>query len=604
MQSTHLLELVQAFDEPDMSCQRCASLDVDALFRSDAEYKPPIRQIQDLGTLEPPLWQPSCSICRLLKSAKVTFGPETGKALYKLFSGPPPVQFQAYLTENIQRPVLYVVDEAAEEILVQEHGRYSQAFKDKIDLFITLEDHSASESSTLQRQFDDDGSINFELIKGWLQICKRDHTLYCRKSRSFRSQALQDFSVVDCQTRKIVPMRSECEYVALSYVWGDRHLPVDADFLGDKYLSKTLPKTIEDAILVSSKLGIPYIWIDRYCIEQEDGDKKVRQINNMDVVFKEAAVVLVAVAGSDPTHGLPGVSTVSRPARSRAWMGSKELIASRPDVIQTIRSSRWSSRAWTFQEAYFATTVLCFTDHEIYYECAEMTARESLVEPIWIHPILLFERRVDQLSMWPDIRKYNGRDLTYDDDALRAFAGVFHDYSLHKPYPMTHHVGIPIVPMTYNWIGATRLSVNVNGQQSFISGLCWANKDYATRREGYPSWSWAGWKTTIIHNAFPADAASYLDGDEPPKVFVEDANGQPVDFESHIATTSALSRLETFTRYIHIEAWTVQINTVNLKGANPVAYDSSVTNTWTSPSDVSPHIGSPPSTQETTRSTT
>jgi hypothetical protein len=77
--------------------------------------------------------------------------------------------------------------------------------------------------------------------------------------------------LIECQTRTLVPAEDH-PYVALSYVWGPIHgifkFTDDSEQLPTK-----LPRTIEDAITVTQKLDFRYLWVDRYCINQQPDEE-------------------------------------------------------------------------------------------------------------------------------------------------------------------------------------------------------------------------------------------------------------------------------------------------------------------------------------------
>lgn len=104
-------------------------------------------------------------------------------------------------------------------------------------------------------------AIDFELVNGWLRMCKEKHTkkrkdgIYCRRDDC---SVPEGFQVIDCITGLIVPAPLGCTYVALSYVWGDSQASPrapDAD---------SLPAVVQDSILVTRLLEYRYLWVDRY----------------------------------------------------------------------------------------------------------------------------------------------------------------------------------------------------------------------------------------------------------------------------------------------------------------------------------------------------
>jgi hypothetical protein len=145
-------------------------------------------------------------------------------------------------------------------------------------------------------------SIDIETVRTWLDFCTHNHTRTCvsRYKRPMRS-----FRVIDCSNHMIVPAALDCNYLALSYVWD---APSEEESYEERDISPAgLPRTIEDAILATKKLGFRYLWVDRYCIPQEDNEERHLQIYQMDLVYSRAQATIISAAGNDPTFGLPGV---------------------------------------------------------------------------------------------------------------------------------------------------------------------------------------------------------------------------------------------------------------------------------------------------------
>ncbi|KAM7186152.1 Heterokaryon incompatibility protein (HET) domain containing protein [Rhypophila sp. PSN 637] len=122
---------------------------------------------------------------------------------------------------------------------------------------------------------------------------------------------------VDCSTREIVQLPVDLhprKYFALSYVWGP--LKSGANNAGPKNAHslpvKGVPAVIEDAIAVVLNLGEKYLWVDKYCIDQESHDIKKAQIREMDKGYAGAYATIIASAGPEASYGLPGVGARSR----------------------------------------------------------------------------------------------------------------------------------------------------------------------------------------------------------------------------------------------------------------------------------------------------
>ncbi|KAF7678834.1 hypothetical protein GT037_002582 [Alternaria burnsii] len=196
-------------------------------------------------------------------------------------------------------------------------------------------------------------SIDFDRIQHWLQSCfNADMVPQPRQKTAY----LRGFRLIHCRSREITRPSQECRYVALSYVWGKNPL--------EKLQCQRFPRTIEDTFSVCLKLGFEYIWIDRYvsvprgcsklpkrfstrqCIDQDNHEDKHAQISQMDVIYSEASLVIIAAAGDDPTYGLPGVSAQARIPQQSIKLRNCTLLQTFPEVCNEIEASTWMSRGW------------------------------------------------------------------------------------------------------------------------------------------------------------------------------------------------------------------------------------------------------------------
>ncbi|ORY18945.1 heterokaryon incompatibility protein-domain-containing protein [Clohesyomyces aquaticus] len=72
----------------------------------------------------------------------------------------------------------------------------------------------------------------------------------------------------------------------------------------------SLPKTFQDAVVVTRRLGVRFLWIDVLCIIQDSEEDKDREIARMAAVYDGSFLTLAAVASVDP-HG--GCSKAANP---------------------------------------------------------------------------------------------------------------------------------------------------------------------------------------------------------------------------------------------------------------------------------------------------
>jgi hypothetical protein len=120
-------------------------------------------------------------------------------------------------------------------------------------LSLTLQDND-SENTGVQPMIAPK-RVNFAEVKAWLEDCKAAHP--CCEPET--SSQLLNLRVIDCVEKTVVVATSTCSYVALSYVWGPL---ATNDRISDSPLA--LPPTLEDAVVVTRKLGYRYLWVDRY----------------------------------------------------------------------------------------------------------------------------------------------------------------------------------------------------------------------------------------------------------------------------------------------------------------------------------------------------
>lgn len=130
----------------------------------------------------------------------------------------------------------------------------------------------------------------------------------------------------------------------------------DSDFSVEGVrLPRNLPRGIENAMEATTEMGFRYLWIDRYCIRQDDDSAaKHAQIQNMNLVYGSSALTIIAAAGLDPSYGLPGIGSTARDEQQSVRIGNRTVVVINNDVKEQIRASKWDSRAWTYQEAYLS----------------------------------------------------------------------------------------------------------------------------------------------------------------------------------------------------------------------------------------------------------
>ncbi|KAK7959235.1 HET-domain-containing protein [Apiospora aurea] len=202
------------------------------------------------------------------------------------------------------------------------------------------------------QQFDPDTA------KSWLAYCTEQHRLLCET----KLESVHGLQVIDCTTLSIESGGPGLAYVALSYVWARSggHCGSIREESGRKWLPEKLSAVVRDSIEVTKALGYRYLWIDKFCIDQNDAATKHDQIQQMDAIYQNSALTIISAAGLDETYGLPVVSGTARRRQLVIRAEGVTVLQALKDPQHSIASSCWSTRGWTFQEALLSRRRLVF----------------------------------------------------------------------------------------------------------------------------------------------------------------------------------------------------------------------------------------------------
>ena len=158
------------------------------------------------------------------------------------------------------------------------------------------------------------------LIKGWIDDCQRHHQL-CMKMPQQVGRPKRLLQCLSHDSARLVETTQRCDYIALSYCWGDgkavlkttekttEEAPKTLDRHQSGILDKDLPPLYQEVVALARRLNVG-LWIDAVCIIQD-------------------------------SHFFPGAISNTHIAR----------------------------RAWCFQEKLLASRCLVFCEDEVVWEC-------------------------------------------------------------------------------------------------------------------------------------------------------------------------------------------------------------------------------------------
>ncbi|KAH7009334.1 heterokaryon incompatibility protein-domain-containing protein [Macrophomina phaseolina] len=373
-------------------------------------------------------------------------------------------------------------------------------------------------------------------MHGWIQECERNHPVCRLTAKPFKPTRLidvgtQDAPEVKLETEGIPGLR----YVALSHCWGppDPERPIlktESSTITEREKGiplNIMPKNFRDAILVTRRLGLQYLWIDSLCIIQDSVEDWRREAAMMDQVYIHAYVTLAATSTSTSHDGflerplkeevrVPFVSQKDGSVHGHIYL--RQVMDNRPCKYETnVECSKWNDRGWTLQERFLSRRLVHFCRDQSYFECRSAIWAEDnhkiqhLPTPTSIADQAGSQNGAETENKWDDKHGYNdkierifehwfhivaqfsARQLTYGADKLPALSGLAKETSSAGPVGR-YLAGIWEEDLAYG-----------------LLWICCANDHEFSSAPSYraPSWSWASmdgqitWGSQWERNALP-----------------------------------------------------------------------------------------------------
>ena len=358
----------------------------------------------------------------------------------------------------------------------------------------------------------------------WLKTCLDNHAP-CTAFQSRGSLPSRIINVSDPKRPFIEHGESRDEkYVTLSYKWGENiKYTTSKQNIESHYTAipmDKLPKTFQQAINITFKLGFRWLWIDALCILQDCAVEKHHEIVKMAEVFRCSTLTLFAECADNANAGLSSIRNPLwvRPCEVtiKATFDEHELVSQMHAIGGSQHYQNQAApllrRGWVLQEEVLATRRLNFSERMISWQCVCDESTEPnprcrtkvecpKTDEEWLaimrvssFGLLRHWMRVRNLSPLRDteyqfyawyrlVEKYSERTLTYQSDVLSALAG------LAKELASTQNIGY----------------TNGLWKNDLARGLLWSigtdpranrwprppvNKSLQDNNSKAPSWSW------------------------------------------------------------------------------------------------------------------
>jgi hypothetical protein len=319
------------------------------------------------------------------------------------------------------------------------------------------------------------------------------------------SSDFKELEVIHVESREILKIDPETAYCALSYVWSQAAYsdgkPRCVKHAERLYLPEDIPQLVQDALQVTQRLGVQYLWIDSYCIDQHNTEEKKRLIGQMDLIFEGALVTICAVNSDKDSRGIHGISIPMCKKTQIVHESVKGTFktVTVPRFAKDLSQSLWNRRAWTLEEAVLSRRCLLFTENQIAFWCQSQVFHDDFIwsqTPHTINPpdahgihasSLAFNLHIpSEDSPWSfeawsqTLAVYTSRQLTEERDAMRALAVLRNRISRNTCTSLPY--GLPL--------------------QKGVCSLLWKARPERSyeRREGFPSWSWLGWRAVVEYD--------------------------------------------------------------------------------------------------------
>ncbi|OCT44623.1 hypothetical protein CLCR_05577 [Cladophialophora carrionii] len=300
-------------------------------------------------------------------------------------------------------------------------------------------------------------------IHAWIRLCDTEHKTCHTHSAQQATNPARPARLLDVQPQELIDVvrlvrfdEAKGPYAALSYSWGDRPHAATTTSLNirqrmDSISLSDLPRTFTDAIAFCREMNVRYLWVDALCIIQPwPGDVLglqdwETQSAIMGYIYANAIFTIAAQGAANADIGLfPDKAPFDLNPRSCPLFlngdGSSLYVkAEPPEWVASVGESALQRRAWVLQERLLSTRLIHFTQHGIFWECAERCASEfepgstetgglltlSVMFPPTSGPENAGKKKNDIMLEWTGIlADYSERNLSVVTDKFPAISAI------------------------------------------------------------------------------------------------------------------------------------------------------------------------------------
>ncbi|KAI3319883.1 HET-domain-containing protein [Xylariaceae sp. AK1471] len=215
-------------------------------------------------------------------------------------------------------------------------------------------------------------------------------------------------------------------YIALTHRWGVSVTMKSTKQSLSEWLKcikfQCLTKVMQDAVTVTRKLGIRYLWIDALCIIQDSHSDWSVEACDMARIYRNAFLTIAAAASADHSDGF----FTKRNQAPTSQASANEIL---------------DSRGWIMQEQLLSPRILKYSKGQMDWECISLSTSDgnqtNTARSVTSSEIIRFKRAVRGFrstsmavqkqahASWQHIvQSYSHRELTNEADKLMAVMGI------------------------------------------------------------------------------------------------------------------------------------------------------------------------------------
>lgn len=260
------------------------------------------------------------------------------------------------------------------------------------------------------------------------------------------------------------------EYTTLSHFWGPptgprppRTVQANLESHMNGIPLKDPPKTFQDAVKITHRIGKKFLWIDSLAILQYDGqdleseDAKMAgkdwksEAVKMAAIYEKSFLTIAATTSENCQGGCDLEPWDLQIIEGRARTGPGEFQALLPETRYQMKLKRTNAswvngrtrlplhtRGWVLQEAVLSRKILHMASHQMIWQCREQFDYEDANFPNFngLPEVgFLWNRYENEYNhpWWNLANRYSQLSLTKPTDKLPAIAGIvqFHAAKLH-----------------------------------------------------------------------------------------------------------------------------------------------------------------------------